>query len=163
MRHDFDSWTFTALSNNLIGCAGTRRSRAANQPSPAIPARPPSGQRSGANAPTPQPSSGQSLATRRLTTRRCLKPELDDVAVGPAELHPCGIRRSTVPRMPLHYVDPNKKRGPLVHGPTCASARSRPGQFVCAPYLPLASTRGCTARPAGAIRRSWARSPPPRS
>lgn len=26
MRHDFDSWIFTASSNNLIGCAGTRRS-----------------------------------------------------------------------------------------------------------------------------------------
>ena len=30
MRHDFGSWTFTASSNNLIGCAGTRRSGAAD-------------------------------------------------------------------------------------------------------------------------------------
>src|SRR5271155_5483345 len=28
MRHDFDSWTFTASSNNLIGRAGTRRTGA---------------------------------------------------------------------------------------------------------------------------------------
>jgi deazaflavin-dependent oxidoreductase (nitroreductase family) len=33
------------------------------------------------------------------------------------------------PHMPLHYVDPNKKRGPLYKG-FVRFARSRPGQFL---------------------------------
>ena len=38
-----------------------------------------------------------------------------------------GLRRRTVPRMPLHYVDPNKKRGRLYKA-NVRYARSRAGQ-----------------------------------